>query len=253
MRMKKLNVFKNTAMAALATFLFAMPVQAQNEVTEFGLFDHRSGGVVLGTTGLGIDLAAPINNFLQVRAGYNFFSGFKYKEDVDYRAKGKKERGKTTAEGKNYMGTAHLLIEAYPFKNSSFHATAGFYYGTDEIVELENTSPVKDFDEGEGIVIGDHIVCFDQNGYGHGTIKVNKFRPYLGIGIGRAVPRKRIGVSGDLGVQFWGKPKVYEKQTGTYQEAVRDDFGSESDKYYDVISKFSVWPVLTIRVTGRIF
>ena len=63
-------------------------------------------------------------------------------------------------------------------------------------------------------MIGDHIVGFDADGYAKGCIKVNAFRPYIGIGIGRSVPRNRFGVSGELGVQFWGKPKVYEKQTG---------------------------------------
>ena len=118
---------------------------------------------------------------------------------------------------------------------------------------LENLIPVKDFEPGEGIVIGDYIVGFDQNGYAHGAIKVNSFRPYVGIGFGRSVPRKRFGVSGDLGVQFWGKPKVYEKQTGMDLEVTKDDLGSESNKYYDVISKFPVWPVLTIRFTYRLF
>ena len=248
--MKQSIPFKSIALAALLAIQFATPARAQ--VTEFGLFDHLSVGLTLGTTGTGVDVAAPIGNFLQVRAGYNFFSGFTYSEKIDYRAKGKKERGKTEAKAKNYMSTAHLLLDAYPFPKIPLHATAGFYFGTDEIVKIENTIPVKDFDPGEGIAIGDYIVEFDREGYGHGAIKVNKFRPYLGIGYGRAVPRKRIGVSGDLGVMIWGKPRVFEKQTGTDQEAFRDDFGSDSDKYYDLIAKFPVWPVLTIRITGRI-
>ena len=108
--MKKLELFKSTAMAGLAVFLFAMPVQAQEKVTEFGIFDHLSLGVTLGTTGVGLDLAAPVTDFLQVRAGYNYLSGFTYKEDIDYRAKGKKERGKTKAEAKNYMNTEYLEV-----------------------------------------------------------------------------------------------------------------------------------------------
>ena len=241
------------SIAALAMSLFSQPVLAQDRVSEFGIFDHLSAGVTIGTTGVGLDLAAPVTDYLQVRAGYNFFSGFKYKEDVDYRAKGKPTRGKTEVEGKNYMSTGHLLLDVYPFPNQTFHATAGFYLGTDEVVKIENTIPVKDFEPGEGIVIGDHIVGFDSEGYAHGCIKVQKFRPYVGIGFGRAVPRKRIGVSGDFGVQFWGKPKVYEKQTGMDLEVKKEDLGEDSNKYYDVISKFSVWPVLNFRFTVRLF
>ena len=239
--------------AVTMMFLLPQPVQAQNEVDEFGIFDHMSVGLNLGTTGVGIDLAAPVTDYLQVRAGYNYFPIFKYKEDVDYRAKGKPTRGYTEAEAKHYLSTAHLLFDVYPFRNLSFHTTVGFYYGTDEVAKIENLIPVKDFDEGEGIAIGDYIVEFDKNGYGHGSIKVNKFRPYLGIGFGRSVPRKRFGVSGDFGVQFWGDPKVYEKQTGKDLEVKKEDLGDESNKYYDFISKFPIWPVLSLRFTYRLF
>ena len=251
--MKRPKKLIKAIFAAFVMALFAQPVQAQDRVDEFGIFDHMSVGLTLGTTGVGLDLAAPVTDYLQVRAGYNFFSGFKYSEDVDYRAKGKPKRGKTKAEGTNYMGTGHLLLDVYPFPAYTFHVTTGFYLGTDEVVKLENTSPVKDFEPGEGIVIGDHIVGFDADGYAHGVIKVNKFRPYVGIGFGRSVPRKRFGVSGDFGVQFWGKPKVYEKQTGMDLEVKKEDLGDESNKYYDVISKFPVWPVLNFRLTYRIF
>lgn len=254
--MKYLSKFAMTLVllvVALAMSVFALPMQAQDKVDEFGIFDHVSQGVTLGTTGVGVDLAAPVTDYLQVRAGYNFFSGFKYEEDVDYRAKGKPTRGKTEVEGTNYMGTGHLLIDVYPFPDYTFHITGGCYLGTDEVVKIENTTPVKAFDRGEGIVIGNHIVGFDDDGYAHGAIKVKKFRPYVGIGFGRSVPRSRFGVSGDFGVQFWGKPKVYEKQTGMDLEVTKEDLGDETNKYYDVVSKFSVWPVLTFRMTYRLF
>ena len=160
--MKKANALCLAVMTALAMTLYPQSAQAQDEVDEFGIFDHVSAGLVIGTTGIGIDVAAPITEYLQVRAGYNFFPTFKYKEDIDYRAKGKKERGKTEAEGKSHFSTGHFLVDVYPFPDYSFHATAGFYFGTDEVATIENLIPVKDFEPGEGIVIGDYIVGFDQ-------------------------------------------------------------------------------------------
>lgn len=250
--MKTTKKLLATSLAAMAMALFSMPAQAQDKVEEFGIFDHLSAGLTLGTTGIGIDLAAPVTEYLQVRAGYNFCSGIKYKEDIDYRAKGQPTK-KTEVEGKLHLGTAKLLLDVFPFRNTPFHFTTGFYIGTDEIIKAENTIPVTAFDKGEGILIGDYIVEFDQDGIAKATIKVNKFRPYVGIGFGRSVPRKRIGVSGDLGVMFWGKPKLYEKQTGKDIEVTKSDLGSDSDKYFDIMSKITVWPVLTVRVSGRIF
>lgn len=237
---------------ALAAMLFAMPAAAQDKVEEFGIFDHLAAGITLGTTGIGIDVAAPVTEYLQVRAGYNFFSGFSYKDDVDYRAKGMATKT-TEVKGKEYLSTGKLLLDVFPFRNSSFHATAGFYIGTDEVIKAENTIPVTAFDAGEGLLIGDYIIGFDKDGIAKASIKVKSFRPYVGIGIGRAVPRGRIGVSGDLGVMFWGKPKLYEKQSGQDLEVTNADLGRDSDKYFDIMSKITVWPVLTIRVSGRIF
>ena len=241
------------AIVAMVMLFSAQPMRAQGEVEDFGIFNHVAIGASIGTTGIGLEVAAPVTNYLTVRGGYNYFPTFTYKEDIDYRAKGKKERGKTSAEGKSHLSAGHVLLDVYPFPKSSFRATAGFYLGTDEVVTLENTSPVKDFEPGEGIVIGDYIVGFDSNGYAHGTIKVKKFRPYVGIGFGRTVPRGRLGVNCDLGVQLWGTPKVYEKQTGKDLEVTKDDLGSDSNKYFDLISKVSVWPVLNLRLTYRLF
>ena len=249
--MKKTKGLFVTSFVALAIALSSMPVQAQDKVEEFGIFDHLSAGLTLGTTGIGIDLAAPVTEYLQVRAGYNFFSGFSYKDDVDYRAKGQPTKT-TEVEGKIHLGTAKLLLDIFPSKNSMFRFTTGLYIGTDEIITAENTIPVTAFDEGEGLLIGDYIVGFDKDGIAKATIKVNKVRPYVGIGFGRSVPRGRFGVSGDLGVQFWGKPKLYEKQTGRDLEVTKSDLGSDSDKYFDIMSKITVWPVLSIRLTGRI-
>ena len=247
-----MRTFEKLQTIAMAVTLFALPVQAQDKVEEFGIFDHLSLGLTLGTTGIGFDVAAPVTEYLQVRAGYDILSGLKYKEDIDYRAKGQPTK-KTEVEGKLHLGAAKLLLDIFPSRTVPFRFTTGFYLGTDEIINAENTIPVTAFDKGEGLLIGDYIVEFDQDGIAKATIKVNKFRPYVGIGFGRSVPRKRIGVSGDLGVMFWGKPKLYEKQTGHDLEVTKNDLGSDSDKYFDIMSKITVYPAVTIRICGRIF
>ena len=36
-------------------------------------------------------------------------------------------------------------------------------------------------------------------------------------------------------------------------EVTKSDLGSDSDKYFDIMSKITVYPALTIRICGRIF
>ncbi|MCR4603459.1 MAG: hypothetical protein K5683_08025 [Prevotella sp.] len=225
----------------------------QAQETEFGIFNHLAVGVEIGTDGIGFDLSAPVTDYVQLRAGYNFLSGVNYKTDVDYRAKGSKITKRTEVEAKLHMNNAKFLVDLYPFRKATFHATVGAFLGSEEVVTAENTIPVTAFSPGEGIVIGDYIVGFNDDGIARASVKVKKFKPYVGIGFGRAVPRSRFGVSADLGVMFWGNPGVYEKQTGSDQKVTSDDVGGEDDGWIDNISKIGVWPLLTIRFTGRIF
>jgi hypothetical protein len=111
-----------------------------------------------------------------------------------------------------------------------------------------------------GAEMGDYFVTPSpaEQGNFKAYAKVNSFRPYLGIGFGRAVPKNRIGCQFDLGVQFWGKPDVY---VPVYDEATKqfidekidgDRAGNDAGKVLKTISKISVYPVLNFRLVGRI-
>jgi hypothetical protein len=101
-------------------------------------------------------------------------------------------------------------------------------------------------------------------------MRVNGFRPYLGVGFGRAIPSKhRVGVQFDLGVQFWGKPKVmghlmyFDSNEGDfvtrYEDVNTNRITNMKDDYQDIkdiiqdVKKIYVYPVLNIRINGRIF
>ena len=193
-------------------------------------------------------------------------------------------------QGKLNNTTWHFLIDVYPFgSKNSFHATVGAYFGLSEIVSVYNKtagflSPINAYNEALiyaqdrpatdqvrqvvdqyhltmiGAEMGDYFVTPDpaKNGDVKAYAKVNGFRPYLGIGFGRAVPKKRIGCQFDLGVQFWGKPKVYiptyNKATGVFQDEQIDaeHAGDDAGKVLKTISKISVYPVLNFRLVGRI-
>ncbi|MBR2184448.1 MAG: hypothetical protein IJ897_03375 [Prevotella sp.] len=188
-------------------------------------------------------------------------------------------------QGKWSNTTWHFLVDVYPFGAAhSFHATVGAYFGSSEIISLYNREdgflqPINTYNEAYlssdpnvrsvidqygltmiGADMGEYFVTPNpaQNGNLNAYAKVNGFRPYLGIGFGRAVPKKRIGCQFDLGVQFWGKPDVYiptyNKATGTYQDEKidADRAGGDVGKVLKNVAKFSVYPVLNFRLVGRI-
>ena len=273
--MKKLFVI------ASALFLFIGNVSAQEDNN---LFTHLSAGVGIGTTGVELQVAAPITDMFAVRAGYSFMPKFKYSKAIDLKNNDGTVPGafispEVELEGKLKMGDFKLMFDYYPFKSSSFHATAGFYVGSSTLVEVNNTKPfMKDGYKGNaGIELGDptkgaeqrYTMFTDQNGDVKAEMKVNNFKPYLGVGFGRPVPKGRVGVQFDLGVQFWGKPEVWanmnyvDRTTGEvvtrYEKVKKNRIINEKKDYQDLkdalktIEKIGVYPVLTLRINGRIF
>lgn len=252
------------------------------------VFNHVSAGVTVGTPGWGIDVAAPVCDYVSFRTGFTSMPGFKFKPTLnvgDIAAADKNTVG--NMEGINYPNEIKVqgklkffnwkfLFDVYPFKNSSFHVTVGAYLGNKDLVEITNVedgalmginqanAEIDKYNSGQktggvlpakqikkvGLEIGDHLITPDENGNAEAEIRVNSFKPYVGIGFGRAVPKKnRFNVQGELGVMFWGKPKLYSGDVEITEESVDGNSG----KILKTMSKITVFPVLNLRLTYRIF
>lgn len=255
---------KHLFLLALAAVFGFQTTQAQ-DVEEFGLFDHLGVGVSVGLDGVGLDLAAPITEWAAVRAGMAIMPSLSYDHDVNIRSNSKSFTKKdVNIEGKLSMSDFKLLFDVYPFKSSSFHFTAGAYMGSKTIVKARNTEEFLARDEWgvSGIMIGDYRLTSDKDGNCQANIEVASFKPYLGIGFGRAVPRSRLSVSFDLGVKFWGTPCVGAMTTDNfgkreYTKIHKKDLSPDDDEDlhdgFKTLEKVTVFPVLNIRICGRIF
>lgn len=262
---------------------FAQASAQELSPKDFGYFNHLSGGIVLGTEGIGIEVAAPITYDFAVRMGYSLMPKFKYSKSLNLNEnKGAFIKDRVDIGGKLNMGDFKLLVDWYPFRTSSFHATAGFFIGRSTVVKIDNKEPfVKDNYKGvAGIELGvydpsnpqsesRYTLMTDPNGDIKGELEVNAFKPYLGVGFGRAVPKGRIGVQFDLGIQFWGKPELkanmnyVDRETGenvtNFEPVKRGRITNPDSDYQDLkdavktIQKIRVYPVLNIRINGRIF
>ena len=170
------------------------------------------------------------------------------------------------------LTAGHVLVDFYPFpSHSSFHLSAGAHIGTGTVVNVHNRydgilKPITMWNNAMvnpevqplveqyglrriGVAIGEYFIMPDEDGNINAKIKVSGFRPYLGLGFGRAVPRKTIGCQFDLGVQFWGSPKVYVNG----EELKANRAGERLDDVLSIVSRIKVFPVLNFRLVGRIF
>ena len=259
--------------------IFCVQGMRAQEETEIGLFNHLSAGISLGTTGVGIEVAAPLNNMFHLRAGYSFMPKFKVKGDQKLKStnaifKKNAEDGtgyydEISYEGKLNVGDFKILLDYYPFKTSTFRVTAGAYIGTSKICTANTTNTFlnKKYWGNSGPELGNgaesYTIVSEPDGSVTVDVKTNAFKPYIGIGFGRAVPKGRVSVCFDLGVEFWGKPGLWTNisdDMGTsYQKVDKDKILSTEDYCDDIRDgiktgeKIIAYPVLTLRVNGRIF
>ena len=142
-------------------FSFALAVvtltsQAQN------MFNHLDLGVTLGTTGIGLDAAMPVGDYVKLRTGFEVMPRFNYDmnfgvesfdgtgtsidqstfnrmADVLYVLTGFKVDQNVTMKGKPTMWNFKFMVDVYPFKNNKhWHFTAGFHWGPSKIAEAVN-------------------------------------------------------------------------------------------------------------------
>lgn len=281
----------------LATFLAVSVTNSATAQDDKNLLNHLAIGVGVGSPGITVELAAPVTDYLAVRAGADIMPKLKIKTTVDIDDNKRRELnsmlqqqqqtldyfnipnpsvpGEVDVEGKLNNTTGHILFDVYPFRNADWHLTVGAYFSGKEVVNAYNTDDsqlkgIADYnnalndrtftlpdgttfngnDYKMGVRLSDYFLEPDRNGHVDADIKVNQFRPYVGIGWGRAVPRHHtVGFSIDLGVQFWGKPKVYCQDIELTKDNVEGDGGS----VIKTISKISVYPTLSFKLNCRLF
>lgn len=256
--MKKLLLF-------CAILLLPGLLQARGkEDKKVGYFNSLAVGVNVGTTGWGIDVASPIGNYLALRAGITVMPNFSYSDEVDvdvnltssYMPDGNIPSS-MEVEGSMGRTAGELLLNIYPFKHSSFFISGGAVFGGDKLIKIKGHSDeLADIiqtqingNTGVGIEIGDYLIPTDDNGNVSGGIKVASFRPFVGLGFGRIVPKnKRVGFLFELGVQFHNTPEVYTNygKLGDLMEEADNDFS-------EILDKVTVYPVLRFRLCGKIF
>ena len=242
--------------AFIGLLLFGQAMHAQKE---HGIFNSLAVGLNVGTTGIGIDVATPITKYVMLRGGVSFMPGIAIKTDVDVQVDDPTGMGgsypaRLAMEGSLKRAQGELVASVYPFPSFPFFISAGAFFGGDKLATITGHSEeLKNYiSQGSqaGVAIGDYVLPVDKDGNVSGGLKVKAVRPYVGIGFGRLVPKKRIGFSGELGVQVHGTPEVYTDYGSL------DNLMSEldpDDDFTKIIDKLTVYPVLKLRLTGKIF
>ncbi len=265
-------------------------------------FQSLSFGIEAGSTGIGVELAMPlVTDHLFLRAGFNAPSvTLSQHSDIsmaevnssiaelnsNLEAAGLPDRINTSFDDMDLSVTSTLnlstikaMLEYYPFRKSSFHITAGVFYGmegsylsataqTDKTfwsnykdLQTEVDAINEKYKDVPGYTPTDintvnvnvdgktlQVQEKDGSGYMEAAIDIPKLRPYFGLGFGRSVPKHRVGLQLDLGAIYMGAPALSSGNEVAYDGAAQEVM-PEGLSLKDI--KF--WPVASLRLTFRLF
>ena len=260
----------------LCAFLLCTSVLSVNAQKEWrpGFLRHWSLGVGAGTTGAELELATTLGHHFQLRAGVTSLPyvhaatlDMDYSEmfaEVDSRVLNHLGIDPAAIPNELYvnagLGLSHgkVLMDIYPFKGAAIRLTAGAYFAQSEkLVSVDAEMPqelVDAYDKVRGEVpnasSGIDFVDAAPDGVFDAFVAVEKVKPYVGIGFGRAVPKRRLGLNLDLGVMFHDVPKV-----GSSNPAIADVLNNALVEYEvaDIVNQVVIYPVISLRLVGRIF
>lgn len=265
----------------LLTAFLALPnsMKAQEQM---GVFNHLAAGFSVGTTGLSFNVASPVTDYVAVTASVDWMPDFRRNDNIQYYlyqnlreyGLGEWESGTHDLTMKGGLGRVQgsVVLNVYPVPSSEVYVAVGAYFGGDKVLDMDGSSEdlVKDINSiktlyGQMVqycqtvgkemppVPAGYAEMMQSEGQVNANIKANAFRPYIGVGYGRAVPRAhRLAFNCEFGVQFSGK---YKLASDNCDDAVLEVL-KVKDKYDDIIDNlntFKVYPVLKIRLSGRIF
>lgn len=255
-------------------------------------FNHLSVGLSIGTPGIGFEVGTTINPILTLRAGMEFMPKFTVdnhfnfdrpkilnnvsQELLEERYVNIPEYGaRLDVKGTPNKTQGKVFLDIYPSKNTIFHFTVGATFGSSTLATVKATDKkiaaieLYNEDVRNGILQAEpnypNGFNIDLEGYNitpnKGRVrldaKVNAVRPYVGFGVGRTVPQKRVGAKFELGIEYMGKAKVIDAyaDNGNGYTITQDTPGISED-FKDVIKyidKVPVYPTLKLTIFGRIF
>ena len=214
-----------------------------------GFLDGVGVGVKASTYGGGIDVNVSLLPFLKARVGFNYF-GYTYlidKEVIDVEALDETKLDLTVKDAVFTLPNGNLLLDLYPIPVVPISITGGLYFGQNNVHINATTTLNKTF-EYQGVELT------PQNNKLSGDINMGGVvKPYLGIGLGRTVPKGRVGFRFDLGAIYQGDiVALSENVPGKSINIHEIDFSEAGEEIAVGVALLKWWPMLSFTLSCRI-
>jgi opacity protein-like surface antigen len=214
---------------------------------------QMSVGLSFGITkGIGIDFTYQLARKLNLKAGFSYADLSKDNYLYTLAPKANDPLG-TTPQTFSFdvaakLSSLNVGIEYALGAKGRFRLLAGIgYYPSNNISAAGELASVVRFKDLE----------LNSKDLGSGSVKMgfsSPIAPYLGIGIGRLVPRKRLNVSLDLGAMYKGDYKfdINVIEGGLLKKA-NEENAVVLDKNFNASMMNKIWPNANLRIGYRLF
>ncbi|MFA9215438.1 MAG: hypothetical protein ACEQSR_16630 [Candidatus Methylacidiphilales bacterium] len=235
--MKKLNFLLLLTYLFIANIGLAQTAQNNIKLNNGNLKHSRALGLNLSTNGFGIQLANSIlkNGKLLARLEGRYYHADISNHEIYFNGI------KMQVNGYIKSGSIGILVDYHPFKNS-FKFTTGFSILLNEV---KNVAKSKD-----SVQQGNINISPDEIGAISIDYKVDP-SPYFGIGFGRAIPKKRFGITAEIGFYYANTPKINYKCTGLLETTTTSNI-SVNNLFVRDIYTFPIIPVYNLGLNIRL-
>lgn len=210
--------------------LLSQQVKAQESDT-FLKYLSLSAGV--STTGIGLQLAAPLNSHWGIRSGVNVLP-------VDFSYTYHERIYKITIDAKARLLNGNILADWYPKENGIFHVSTGLYFGKTAGDGIARSA--------DSYILLDDVLTPEDLGTADVKVRTAFLKPYLGIGIRHFFSGSRFGFSCELGAMYHGTPDVEVTNNSVFSLSIGD-----LDEFREEVVKYKFYPVLSIQLVYKLF
>jgi hypothetical protein len=198
-------------------------------------------GISGGTNGLGVDLAYKVLPRVALRLGYNYCATNVGGIDVGSFNILSIPKGKTAMDITVDQSNIQLLADVSLTKKGGIRLTIGGAYGA----KNEYTGKLR---YKGTVVLNDIILTPEEMGYLKFLYTTKSpIMPYVGLGLGRVVPKRRLNISLDLGTYYRGSPVIKVEATNLLKRNVENEAILNRN-----LAAFKWYPVANVRLAYKL-
>ncbi|WP_373548762.1 hypothetical protein [Haliscomenobacter sp.] len=221
---------------------YLSPIFAQEAPVKKGLIRFREWqyalGVSLGTKGAGADIAFRVRPSWHLRAGLNYLQGSFGQQAFDLGNFGLSDNTWLFA-GKIRQHSAEIMVD-YAVLHEQVRAVVGLAIHPGN--RINGTFILRD-----SVQFNEVKIAPEEMGQIDASLRYGRFAsPYLGVGLGRMVPWRRLSVGLDAGAYFRGKPSTDLQATGLLETNENNRQSLQNN-----LQNKRIWPAVNLRVGVR--